>query len=85
MTGIIKGSIVARRTLRGKIDKASTFERPFYEGEYEVTPTFSVDLSMKTKGCAMKDDVTIKKMPQYEVTNASGGKTLILGDEYYGS
>lgn len=85
MQKIIKGSVVAKRVLHGKIDKASSFERPFYEGDYQVTPTFSTNLSMKTKGCAMKDDVTILKMPQYEVSNSQGGKTLILGDEYYGN
>lgn len=31
----------------------------------------------------MQKDVTIRKIPQYEVSN-DYGTTLILGDEYYG-
>lgn len=31
----------------------------------------------------MQKDVTIRKIPQYEVSNDSSGYTLIIGDEYY--
>lgn len=31
----------------------------------------------------MQQDVTIRKIPQYEVSNDSSGYTLIIGDEYY--
>lgn len=39
---------------------------------------------LETKGRSMLDDVTVQKIPQFEVSNDAGGKTLILGDEYYG-
>lgn len=55
-----------------------------YTGEYTATPKISEEITLETKGKAMKDNVTVKKMPQFEVSNAEGGKTLILGDEYYG-
>lgn len=31
----------------------------------------------------MQKDVTIRKIPQYEVSNDSSGYTLIIGEEYY--
>ena len=33
----------------------------------------------------MMYDVNVAKIPQYEVSNAAGGLTLIMGDEYMNS
>ncbi len=52
-----------------------------YRGEYEVTPKVYEDTVLATKAKTMRDDVRVLKIPQYEVTNESGGMTLILGDE----
>ena len=41
-------------------------------------------VTLPTKSKTMKDDVTVLKIPQYEVSNEAGGNTLIMGDEYYG-
>lgn len=54
-----------------------------YTGDYEVTPKVTRELTLETKRKVMKDDVVVKKMPQFEVANEAGGATLILGDEYY--
>lgn len=54
-----------------------------YAGDYEVTPKVTREQTLETKRKVMKDNVTVKKMPQFEVSNDAGGKTLILGDEYY--
>lgn len=54
-----------------------------YEGTYEVTPKVSRQVVLPTKKKLMKDDVTVLKIPQFEVSNETGGITLILGDEYY--
>lgn len=50
-----------------------------YTGPYEVTPRFYKDILLPTKGSMPKEDITVLKVPQYEVTNAAGGTTLILG------
>ncbi len=55
----------------------------FYNGSYEVTPKMSRQVILSTKKKLMKDDVTVLKIPQFEVSNEAGGITLILGDEYY--
>lgn len=57
---------------------------PDYEGEYVVTPQVDEPVVLHTKAKRMKDDVTVKKIPQSEVSNAAGGKTLTIGDVEYG-
>lgn len=52
-----------------------------YTGPYEVTPQLYKDILLPTKGSMLKEDITVLKVPQYEVTNAAGGTTLILGGE----
>lgn len=53
-----------------------------YSGPYDITPLFSAQV-LPTAKRLMRQDVTVKKIPQYEVSNDYGGYTLIIGDEYY--
>ena len=53
-----------------------------YLGPYDITPLFSTQV-LPTAKRLMRQDVTVKKIPQYEVSNDYGGYTLIIGDEYY--
>lgn len=55
---------------------------PEYAGPYDITPLFSAQ-TLPTAKRLMQQDVTIRKIPQYEVSNDSSGYTLIIGDEYY--
>lgn len=55
-----------------------------YEGEYDVTPSTYKDKVLATRNLVMTKDVTVRKIPQFEVSNTAGGKTLIIGEEYYG-
>ena len=55
-----------------------------YEGEYDVTPSTYNDRVLATRNLVMTKDVTVRKIPQFEVSNTSNGKTLIIGEEYYG-
>lgn len=55
-----------------------------YEGDYTVTPKVTKEVLLETESKVMKKNVTVLKMPQFEVSNEAGGKTLILGDDYYG-
>lgn len=55
-----------------------------YEGEYDVTPSTYNDKVLATRNLVMSKDVTIRKIPQFEVSNTADGKTLIIGEEYYG-
>lgn len=55
-----------------------------YEGEYDITPSTYNDQVLATQNLVMTKDVTVRKIPQFEVSNTSNGKTLIIGEEYYG-
>lgn len=50
-----------------------------YEGGYAITPTVDGQV-LQTAQKLMKDDVTIKAIPFYDVSNTSGGKTIYIGD-----
>lgn len=55
-----------------------------YTGKYEVTPEIYNPVTLPTKDKTLRDDVTVLRIPQYEVSNEAGGNTLIMGDEYFG-
>lgn len=51
-----------------------------YEGDYSVT--LKVDAqTMATKGKVMMDDVLIRSIPFFNVSNTSGGNTVYIGNE----
>lgn len=54
-----------------------------YDGEYSITPQ-RVAQVLDTGGKMMTDDVTVKKIPRYDVANESG-TTVIIGDDEYGN
>lgn len=51
-----------------------------YEGEYEVTPKISSQ-TLATAKKLMKDDVTVKAIPYFDVSNPAGGQTIYIGSE----
>lgn len=55
-----------------------------YDGTYQVAPKVKDEVVLPTKGKTLRDNVTVLKIPQFEVSNEEGGKTLIIGDEYNG-
>ena len=56
-----------------------------YEGDYDVTPKTYEPVVLPTRNRLLSRDVNVAKIPQYEVSNAAGGLTLIMGDEYMNS
>lgn len=49
-----------------------------YEGDYEVTPQIDPQ-TLETAGKRMKDNVQIKAIPFFDVSNNSGGSTVYIG------
>lgn len=49
-----------------------------YGGKYEVTPGWETQ-TLPTAGKTLEADVEVKPIPADEVSNTSGGKTLIIG------
>lgn len=56
----------------------NTYE--YYAGNYEVIPKTENQV-LKTKDKLMSDDVTIKEIPFFEVSNLAGGTTCYIGKE----
>ena len=54
---------------------------PKYTGEYTVTPEVDTAQTLETAGKYLTNDVTVKAIPDYEVTNEAGGNTFIIGKE----
>lgn len=54
---------------------------PKYTGEYSVTPEVDTAQTLETAGKYLTNDVTVKAIPDYEVTNEAGGNTFIIGKE----
>ena len=51
-----------------------------YHGDYEITPKVNAQ-EMQTEGKIMLDNVKIKSIPFYNVSNTSGGSTVHIADE----
>lgn len=56
---------------------------PVYDGAYSVTPKVYEETTLETKQKLMQNNVTVSRIPQYQVSNDADGVTLIIGEEYY--
>lgn len=54
-------------------------DAPIYSGPYTVTSSI-YNQSLSTNQTYMNDNIKINKIPYYEVSNLSGGKTASIGD-----
>lgn len=79
---MIQVRVAQQSAVSVRITGTAVVSAPEYAGPYDITPLFSTQI-LPTAKRLMQQDVTIKKIPQYEVSN-DYGTTLILGDEYYG-
>lgn len=50
-----------------------------YDGPYHVQPKLYEGQRLLTTGKLMINDVTVEEIRLYEVSNASGGKTVTIG------
>ena len=74
--------IAGAASVRVDVTGAAVVGAPEYSGPYDITPLFSAQV-LPTAKRLMQQDVTIRKIPQYYVSNDSSGYTQIIGDEYY--
>lgn len=52
-----------------------------YTGEYEVTPRMNEETVLDTAHKVLGDNVTVKKVPRYDVSNDAGGTTVYIAIE----
>lgn len=51
-----------------------------YTGPYEATPKVTAQ-TLPTKDKLLAQDVTVKEIPYFDVSNTSGGSTVYIGNE----
>ncbi|MGN1409713.1 MAG: hypothetical protein ACI4XJ_06010 [Eubacteriales bacterium] len=54
---------------------------PKYTGEYSVTPSAESTQTLETAQKYMGGNVTVEKIPYYEMDNPSGGTTIYIGSD----
>lgn len=67
-------------TIPGTLEFHYLVDVPEYEGPYEVTPQVEAQ-TLETAGKIMKNDVAVKAIPIYEVSNTSGGSTVYIAKD----
>ena len=60
-----------------KVQTATKLVGDPYKGEYKVTPKVT-EQTLPTKEKIMLDDVTVKSIPSYNVSNTVGGTTFYI-------
>ena len=79
---MIQVRVAQQSAVRVDVTGTTVVGAPEYSGPYDITPLFTAQV-LPTAKKLMPKDVTIRKIPQYEVANDSSGYTLIIGEEYY--
>lgn len=74
--------IVSQPEVKMKIDPAKIVYQggKAYEGDYEVTPEAYAAVVLPTKDRLLSQDVTVKKIPYYEVSNETGTTVYIASE-----
>lgn len=79
---MIRVQIVPQEIVSVHVSGTTIVSSPEYVGPYDIIPMFSEQI-LQTEKRVMTKNVTIEKIPQYEVSNDYGGVTLIMGEEYF--
>ena len=74
----LKAKISCSGVLTGSLSKPIGYVD--YTDSYEVTPK-TTEQVLQTKDKHLTDDVTIKSIPFFEVSNTAGGSTVYIGSE----
>lgn len=74
------GNIRSNVSLNGVISKPTFIGGEEYKGAYEVTPKVEAQ-TLPTKDKMLIDDMTIKAIPIFKVSNTTGGNTVFIGNE----
>lgn len=64
--------------LRGELTKNTNYTN--YNGDYEITPKVEAQI-MPTKNKLMINDVEIKGVPIFSISNNAGGNTVYIAKE----
>lgn len=78
----IGGSISGESTLTGTLSVATgQDDYEVYDGDYKVTPMVEEEQILETARKLLTDDIVVAKVPYFETSNDSNGKTAYIGKE----
>ena len=77
-SGLLRGKVAGIGSLVGKMSMPVGYVD--YSGSYDITPKVTAQV-LQTKDKHMTDDVTIKKIPYFDVSNDAGGSTVYIANE----
>lgn len=77
--GKMSGSVSSAGTIDGAISAGAP--RNVYSGVYKITPKTGEEVVLKTTKKYMEQDITVLKVPFYQISNEQGGITVYIGDE----
>lgn len=77
---LITGAVVGTARVTGTVSISTGGVTEPYMGEYEITPKVDAQ-TMYTRNKYMIEDVEIKGVPIFSVTNNSGGDTVYIAEE----
>ena len=77
----ISGSISGESALSGTLSVATGGAYEVYSGDYEVIPSTNSEQVLKTASKLLSRDVVVAKVPYFETSNDSNGKTAYIGKE----
>ncbi len=75
-SGVLSGTISASKVLSAQVSLNVEYDQ--YTGPYEVTPAIEAQ-TLNTTNRVMTEDVNIKEIPYYSVSNSANGETIIIG------
>lgn len=71
----------AKIRLTADTTKVLMYNAPVYDGVYTVTPKAYDAQVLQTKNRVLEDNVTVEKVPSFDVSNQSGGTTFYIAAE----
>ena len=77
----LKGSGGDMGRLEANKTKVVMYNAPVYDGVYTVMPKAYDAQVLPTKNRVLEDNVTVEKVPSFDVSNQSGGTTFYIAAE----
>lgn len=77
----LSGTISGESTLSGTLSVATGNNYDVYTGDYEVIPKVEDEQILETAHKLLTDNILVAKVPYFETSNDSNGKTAYIGKE----
>ena len=80
---IVKVAVIPQETVTVQLDavtRTSAGDVPVYDGPYEAIPKVTAQ-TLKTAQKLMREDVSVRAIPYFDVSNPAGGNTIYIANE----